>query len=206
MRFHFLLTVTAVSALALCSACSNTRTSTANRSITNDDVEKNVKARYQLDPQLKAYDVDVDADVNDNKITISGNLPSEDLRQKAVSLARESGPNMTITDKIDVKPGEVDRAHYTEDMARDARTRANTSGEKIGDNTDDAWIHTKIRTKLVGSGELPFGGINVDVNNHVVTLRGSVDNAQTKAEAERIARETDGVSKVNNQLVVKRKG
>ena len=40
------------------------------------------------------------------------------------------------------------------------------------------------------------------MNNNVVTLRGTVDTAEQKAEAERVARETDGVKRVINQLRV----
>jgi osmotically-inducible protein OsmY len=36
----------------------------------------------------------------------------------------------------------------------------------------------------------------------VVTLKGAVDNAQQKQEAEQIARETEGVKRVLNQLTV----
>jgi hypothetical protein len=35
-----------------------------------------------------------------------------------------------------------------------------------------------------------------------VTLRGTVDTAEAKSEAERITKETDGVKKVTNQLKV----
>jgi osmotically-inducible protein OsmY len=35
-----------------------------------------------------------------------------------------------------------------------------------------------------------------------MTLRGTVDTAEARAEAERIAKETDGVRKVVNQLKV----
>jgi osmotically-inducible protein OsmY len=42
----------------------------------------------------------------------------------------------------------------------------------------------------------------VDVDRNVVTLRGTVETAMEKAEAERIAKETEGVTRVNNQLKV----
>jgi osmotically-inducible protein OsmY len=48
--------------------------------------------------------------------------------------------------------------------------------------------------------------INVTTNNGVVTLEGMVDTAQQKQEAELIARETEGVSRVVNQLTVGTQG
>jgi len=42
----------------------------------------------------------------------------------------------------------------------------------------------------------------VDVVNNAVTLRGAVDTQDQKSEAERIARTTEGVKNVNNQLKI----
>ena len=91
---------------------------------------------------------------------------------------------------------------YTEEQAREERARAKENKETIGQSLDDAWIHTKIVAKLIGDSKTPERKINVDVVNGEVTLRGTVDTAQAKSEAERIAKETDGVKKVVNQLKV----
>jgi osmotically-inducible protein OsmY len=91
---------------------------------------------------------------------------------------------------------------YTEEQAREERARAKEKKETIGQSLDDAWIHTKIVAKLIGNSDTPERKINVDVINGDVTLRGTVDTAEAKSEAERIAKETDGVKKVVNQLKV----
>ena len=91
---------------------------------------------------------------------------------------------------------------YTEEQAREERARAKENKETIGDTLDDAWIHTKIVAKLIANSKTPERKINVDVVKNAVTLRGSVDSAEEKAEAERIAKETEGVQKVTNQLKV----
>lgn len=91
---------------------------------------------------------------------------------------------------------------YTEEQAREERARAKENKETIGDMLDDAWIHTKIVAKLIANSKTPERKINVDVVKNAVTLRGSVDSAEEKAEAERIAKETEGVQKVTNQLKV----
>jgi osmotically-inducible protein OsmY len=91
---------------------------------------------------------------------------------------------------------------YSEEQAREERARAKENKETVGDTLDDAWIHTKIVTKLIANSKTPERKINVDVVKNVVTLRGVVDSAEEKAEAERIAKETDGVQKVTNELKV----
>lgn len=91
---------------------------------------------------------------------------------------------------------------YSEEQAREERARAKENKETIGDTLDDAWIHAKIVAKLIGNTSTPERKINVDVVNNQVTLRGTVDTAEAKTEAERIAKETDGVKKVVNLLKV----
>jgi len=91
---------------------------------------------------------------------------------------------------------------YSEEQAREERARAKENKETIGDTLDDAWIHTKIVAKLIANSKTPERKINVDVVKNAVTLRGTVESAEEKAEAEKIAKETDGVQKVTNQLKV----
>ncbi len=91
---------------------------------------------------------------------------------------------------------------YTEEQAREERARAKQSKETIGDTLDDAWIHTKIVAKLIGDSQTPERKINVDVVNNEVTLRGTIDTPEARSEAERVAKETEGVKKVTNQLKV----
>ena len=171
--------------------------------MSNDELDRSVTAKINSDPALVAYKLHVDADVDKNAVTISGTVPTEGLRMKAVDAVKTAHAGLVITDKIDVKPGDVDRKNYTEDMAREARERASKSSESIGDSLDDAWIHTKIRSKLLGEGEFPGGSLNVDVKNNVVTLRGTVATKADRTKAEQIARTTEGVKSVRNQLLIK---
>lgn len=121
----------------------------------------------------------------------------------AVELARAAHAGLVITDKIDVKPRELTRADYTEEQATTEKGRAEKYGEKLGDSLDDAWIHTKIVAKLIGNADTPERKINIDVVNNVVTLRGTVETNEQKTEAERVAKETEGVKIVKNMLKVK---
>lgn len=107
-----------------------------------------------------------------------------------VGLAGPPSPMATATPK------------YSEEQAREERERAKANKETIGQSLEDAWIHTKIVTKLIGNSQTPERKINVDVVDGAVTLRGTVDTAEAKTEAERVAKETDGVKKVTNQLKV----
>jgi len=165
-------------------------------SLTDNDLRDRIQMRINSDPQLKEANLSVEAHADRNHAVISGAVESEELRTRAVSLAESAYPNISIENRIEVKAREMTRDQYTPEQARRDRERAKANKETIGDTLDDAWIHSKIKMKLITEG------INVDVEDNVVTLRGTVDSAEDKAEAERIARETDGVKRVINRLRV----
>ena len=175
---------------------------TTKAQMTNSELEEKIKARFKTDAQLDAANLSVDANVDRNEITLSGTVGSESLRSKAVELAKSAHAGLIVTTKIDVKPGEISRTAYTIERAREERGIAKGRGETIGDSLDDAWIHTKIVAQLIGNSATPERKINVDVKNNVVTLRGTVETAEQKTEAEQIAKNTESVKSVNNQLKV----
>lgn len=181
------------------SATSSSPTATT---MSDTELEDKIKAQYTTDTELKSADLSVDADADKNEVTLSGVVASQALRNKAVEMARSVQAALIVNDKIEVRPREVSRVDYTEEMADAERERAKSYSESIGDSLDDAWIHAKIVAKLIDSYETPERKINVDVSDNVVILRGTVDNNNQKMVAERIAKETEGVKRVTNQLKV----
>jgi hypothetical protein len=75
-----------------------------NRSMSDSDLEKAVRAKLENDAQLKEADVSVHADAERNEITLSGTVRSRAAREKAVELAKSAKPGVSVNDKIDVKP------------------------------------------------------------------------------------------------------
>lgn len=208
MRNHLITFVFAgIVSLGLIGCDTATTQNAANPSkpaMSDSELENAIKAKIETDTQLKAAGLDVDAEAEKKTVTLSGTVESQALRTKAVDLAKGAHAGLIITDKIDVKPREIARADYTEEMAKEARTKAKDYGENIGNSLDDAWIHTKIVAKLIGNSTTPQRKINVDVVNNAVTLRGAVDNNTEKLEAERVAKSTEGVKSVKNMLVIKK--
>jgi osmotically-inducible protein OsmY len=186
----------------------STQAAREERTLTDSDLKSQVQDRLNSDAELRAADLGVKADADHNMVTLSGTVASESLRTRAVEMAKGVRPGMTVDDKIDVKVSEADRelsrSQYTQEHARQEVDRARANKESVGDSIDDAWIHSKIVSKLVTDKDTPEHKINVDVKNNVVTLRGWVSNAKERQEAERIAAETDGVKRVNNQLKIGR--
>jgi hyperosmotically inducible periplasmic protein len=79
-----------------------------------------------------------------------------------------------------------------------ARAATSSTGEKI----TDAWILTKVKAQFVGEDALEDSDINVDVRNNVVILKGTVASQAGKARAVAIARATEGVTRVQDNLRV----
>lgn len=74
--------------------------------------------------------------------------------------------------------------------------------QSVGEYTADAVITTKIKAALVAESTVSALDIKVETIDGVVHLRGDVDNDAQSATAERIARDTDNVKRVVNELRV----
>src|SRR5215475_1116259 len=68
----------------------------------------------------------------------------------------------------------------------------------------DTTVTTAVKNKLAADPTTSAVRINVDTSNGVVTLSGAVPTAAEKSEAERIARNTQGVTQVVNNITVER--
>ena len=96
------------------------------------------------------------------------------------------------------KKGAQKTENAAEKTADKTKEAAGTTGEAI----TDAWITTKIKADYVNEDALKGSDINVDTNNHVVTLKGTVASLAGKTRAQEIAKTTKGVNRVINELTV----
>ncbi len=121
----------------------------------------------------------------------------------------------TKADKTMDKAGEKSRnaAEKTKDATVKAAEKTKDAAVKVGEKTKDvagttgeaitdAWITTKLSADFVNEDTLKGSNINVDTNNHVVTLKGTVTSAAGKARAAEIAKTTKGVRSVINTLTI----
>jgi osmotically-inducible protein OsmY len=200
MRIAFMLALTL--GLLGTTSCSNLSMPVTSADSTADtDLKQAIQSKLASDPALRQ--IDVRAHASRNEITLSGSVQSEEARSEAAAMAKYVRPNLIVVDKIEVQPPEVARSDDTGDMARQAREKAKRLGDQIGQSLDDAWIYSKIETRLASDPDTPARKIHVDVAQNVVTLRGEVDSTIAKQEAERLARDTEGVKEVRNLLKLK---
>lgn len=93
------------------------------------------------------------------------------------------------------------REEYERDKERYQR-EAKESGRTVGTGLNDGWLWVKTRFELAGADDLRDSTINVDVDNGVVTLSGTVASAAQKTKAEQVAKGVEDVKSVRNQLRV----
>ena len=66
----------------------------------------------------------------------------------------------------------------------------------------DAGITTSVKSKLTADDSVRATDINVDTQDHVVTLTGTVHSFTAKEQALKLARETDGVREVIDRIEI----
>jgi osmotically-inducible protein OsmY len=79
---------------------------------------------------------------------------------------------------------------------------AGGAADATGDAVSNAALTTKVKTKFLADDDVSGLKIDVDSNNGVVTLTGTVPTAAEKALALKLAKETDGVKSVVDRLTV----
>lgn len=97
--------------------------------------------------------------------------------------------------------GGMTRADYDRDKDKYA-AEAKSAGRKIGTGANDGWLWTKTKSALATTNDLRDSTINVDVDNAVVTLTGSVATKEQSEKAVAAAKAIEGVKSVTNNLKV----
>jgi hypothetical protein len=83
-------------------------------------------------------------------------------------------------------------------LAPAARAQDTTIGQKV----DDATITARVKAKLVADRPANLVKVNVDTQDGVVRLRGTVPTLDDRLQAQELARLTPGVRSVVNELTV----
>jgi len=95
----------------------------------------------------------------------------------------------------------ISEADYEREKER-YKSEAKEAGETIGSGLKDGWLWTKTKGALAATDDLRDSTINVDVDNGVITLKGTVANAAQKAAAMKAANSIEGKTSVKDMLKV----
>ena len=154
----------------------------------------------------------IDVDVKNGVVTLQGTVPSEAARARALAVAKANDGVKNVVDQLKIAPA---RGTNMAAKAERAGEKAERAGEKAADKTasatrstgramDDGWIKSKIYAQYMADWNTVLDDSNIDVDgdNNVVTLSGTVKSAEAKAKAVATAKATDGVKSVRDNLKV----
>jgi osmotically-inducible protein OsmY len=198
----------------------------APAAVTDSTLETQITAGLTKDATIVARRVDVDVDAG--VVTLKGTVRNATEKARATRLATingvvkvqndlvvdpapKSGADKAIdaTKRAGEKTAEVTKdvavatGEKTKDIAVATAKKTKQVVSATGEAITDGWITTKLKAKFVDETLLKDSDINVDTNDHVVTLKGTVMSSAGKARAAAIATGTEGVQRVINQLAVK---
>lgn len=181
--------------------------------VKDSTLDERIEKRIAADPSLKKHDIKIA--VNNGVATLTGTVQSQAERRKATQLATITGvarvDNQIVIDPATkgtsgtiekTKEGAAKVAEKTKEGAVKVGEKTKEGLSKTGEVITDAWITSRVHSKYLGEDLLKGSDINVDTNDHVVTLKGTVMSAAARARAAEQAREVEGVHRVINQLTI----
>jgi len=94
----------------------------------------------------------------------------------------------------------ISREEYEKNRGEYEKNKS--SNESVGSSIEDSWLWFKTKSALMTTSDLRDSTINVDVQNGVITLKGTVASAAEKTKAKQVADGIDGKKSVVDQLKV----
>jgi osmotically-inducible protein OsmY len=138
-----------------------------------------------------------------------GETTTQNRTTNTTMTSNASNGNMTTTTTtnttVTANRGDYNANITQEDYEKSKETftqKAKDAGEKIGAGLTDGWLWVKTRGALLAADDLEESGISVDVENGVITLRGTVPNSDQVKKADATAKGVGGSKGVQNQLKV----
>jgi osmotically-inducible protein OsmY len=146
-----------------------------------------IQAQFFTSGDVKPWNVDVTTSA-DGIVTLQGEVDDAQAKAEAVRIARATEGVAHVDDQLRIK----------------AATASHPSPE--AEAVTDAWLTTKIQSKYFLDDEVRGRNIDVSASNGVVTLTGVVGSGEERRQAVALARNTDGVKEVKDQLEIRSTG
>jgi hyperosmotically inducible protein len=160
-----------------------------------------LKVHSQFVPEDALKDSDIDVDTANGVVTLNGTVASDAGKARAVAIAKATDGVKSVTDNLRIAAAPESTAAAREagrDAADKTRDTAGTTGKAIS----DGWIKSKIAAQYVTEDSLDNSDIDIDVKKGMVVLNGAVRSSAAKTRATAIAKGTDGVKDVTNNLKI----
>ena len=161
-------------------------------SMATDDKTLEDRIDYNLETNAVVRKYNLDVKVDKGVATLTGDVANAAQKSEAEKLAKIPGVTR-VDNRIEIDPNED----------KTVADRISKGLSRTGESVNDAWILTKVKWFHTGADALKGSDINVDVKDGVVTLKGTVKTEAGRAKAIALAKDTDGVKRVVDQLTIK---
>ena len=159
-----------------------------------------VKAKLATDDTVKAYGINVDT--YRHVVTLTGTVDSAAAKDQALIIARETGGVNEVVDHLAVTPPPTATRGTVEEKIDDVAGAVKDAAHDVKENVEDAAITSAVKTRFLAEPGVAGLKIDVDTNDGVVTLSGTVKSSAEADKAVSIAQKSAGVKRVVNHLRV----
>jgi hyperosmotically inducible protein len=160
-----------------------------------------MKVHSQFIPEDALEGSDIDVDTNNGVVTLTGTVPNEAAKTRAVAIAKATDGVKNVSDKLRIGPADNASA-AARDAGRKAAQETREATGTTGRAVTDGWIKSKIYSQYITEDALDDADIDIDIANGAVTLNGEVRSEAGRSRAQAIAKATDGVKSVKSNLKV----
>src|SRR3954468_14322706 len=189
----------------------NGRADTSHRSahpVDDSLITTKVKGKLVGDKQTRKDNIEIET--VDGVVTLTGTAASKANASRAVSLARQVKGVKSVKNSVQIDAANTTASRDNVDTydkksttasADKSGTRATSTG-KSNQPVKDTEITTKVKAKFVEDKTVSATDIHVKTVNGVVQLTGNAKSRDEASKAAELARETDGVKSVKNNIKV----
>ena len=89
-----------------------------------------------------------------------------------------------------------------DEQARDAAASVRAAASRAGDRLADGWVTARVQARYFADDDIKARYIDVTTRDSVVTLKGYVENDDVRRHAVQLAQTTEGVSRVDDRLMI----
>jgi hyperosmotically inducible periplasmic protein len=160
-----------------------------------------IQAQFFADDDIRARDIAVTA--RDGVVVLNGFVPDENAHTQAVQIATNTDGVRNVVDQLRI--GEAGAGITPPAPGSPVATTGNSASDvaaRAAGLLEDAQITSSIQSKYFLDEVVKGRRIDVDTSSGVVTLKGEVASEVERAQALRLARETQGVQRVEDALSV----
>jgi hyperosmotically inducible periplasmic protein len=161
---------------------------TAGDAIHDASTTARIKTTYLFSGHLNPFRINVDT--RDGVVTLHGTVPSDIHRDLAGEIAKNAEGVREVDNELRISSsGGGDGPDAAE--------------KTFGEAVHDATLTASVKMSLAFGRGVKGSNITVHTNRGIVTLTGEVDSEAERQLASRLARDTEGVKDVVNQLRVR---